>query len=371
MIYFNICNNYSYLLSAKHAETLVSEGFPVTFIRYKSQRNFQVNENELWKTIWLEGFPYINLRRPISSFYKNITNLKQLENISFCKNDIFFVAHEYELNVPLLAKKAKRSGAMVVLSDEAVGTYLSFVLEQLYPENIWNSRIQKFLYPLIYKDIYLLDGPFRMDDKWYDYFLLTYKINIKRNIKTIYIKHPLLDLDKSYELLPSRAMLLTSVPDEREQELIYWNVLEDLLPKLKSKFEKVYLKLHPGEYSDSRRDKREKSFALANKYGLEITENVIAESIISEYKTKYIISFYSSTLFNSIAFGCQPIFLCQFLEENKIVKFYNSILKGLNYNFIKSLDDINTNYNSGIRKEDLFEFNYSIADFVRDHLCKR
>lgn len=372
MIYFNVCNNFSYLLAAKYAEQLVPNGFPVTFIRYKSQRNFQVNENELWRTIWLEGFPYINLHKPINSFYKNITNLKQLESISFSKNDVFFVAHEYELNALLLAKKAKKSGAKVILTDEGI-EFQSFLINKLFPEPIWKYRVQKFLYPLIYKGIHLLDGPFRMDDKWYDYFLLTFKMKVERNIKTIYIKHSLLDLDRKYDLDSSAILFASSVPNDPAQVDLYWNMLENLIPKLKSKFKKIYFKLHPREYTDPYIYERQKSELLIDKYDLDlIKENVPVESIIPECRSKYIVSPLSTSLFNSVAFGCHPIFLYQFLllpnKKNKVFSIMDLMLKGLNYNFIKSLNDISPDYDCGIKKEDLFELNYSMADFVREHL---
>lgn len=374
MIYIPVSNNYSYLLATKYAEQLVPLGFSVTFIRYKSPRNFQVNENELWKTIWLEGFPYINLRRPISSFYKNIINLKQLENISFCKNDIFFVTHEYELNVLLLAKKAKKAGAIVILTDEGI-EFISFLINKLFPEPIWKYRIQKFLYPLIYRDIHLIDGPFYMEDKWYDYFLLNMKMKVERNIKTVYIKNPLLDLDKKYDMDSSSIILLLSAPNDPVQVALYWDMLENLIPKLKSKFKKIYFKLHPREYTPPYRYEGERSEMLAKKYDLDlIKENVLAESIIPKYKPKYTVSTLSTSLFNSIAFGCQPIFLYQFLllpnKKDKIFGAMDFILKELKYNFIKSLDDINPDYDCGVKKEDLFELNYTIADFVKNICIK-
>lgn len=376
MVYFNISNSLGYVLAKKHAEVFISCGFPVTFLRYRNERNILVEDNEQWKTIWLDGFPYINLYKPLSSAYKNITNIIQLSKISFHKNDILFVLEEYELNSLLLAKRAKKEKAIVILLDETLGVFIPLLIDKLFPESISMWRMQKFIYPLIYKNIRLLNGPFSMDDKCYDYFLPTYKIQVKRNIKTIYIRHPLLDLNKEYSLVSSRIILMTSASDDPKYEAPYWNNLEKLAPLLVKKFEKVYLKLHPREHTAPYRHERQRSIALACKYGLElIDKNITSESVIPECKAKYVVSFYSMALFNSIVFGCHPIFLYQFLlppnKKNKIFSVFDQMLKGLNYNFIKSLDDINPDYDCGIKKEDLFELNYSIKDFVREYLIKQ
>jgi len=369
MIYFTISNDLHYLIASKYAKEILTYGLPVTFIRYRDVRNFRIKEDEGWETIWLDGSPRFHLQRPIFTFYKHFHNFKQLANISFCKKDVLFILTEYELNNLLLAKKARRAKATTVLLDEGLGTFIINNYRISDYEFTYKHYIYQNLFSFFYRDIRLAGGPFRLNEKYYDYFLPTFKIKIKRNMNRIDIRHPLLNLASENNLSSSRILLLTSGIKDFSQKNIYQSILESLIPKLVDRFERVYLKLHPREYTNSYKSEREKAYILADKYKMVlIDENLPAESIIPRYRPKYVLSFLSNALLNCVAFGCQPFFLYSLLPKIKIWEVLDPILRDLNYNFIFSLDQIEPTYESGLKADKLFRFDYTILDFLRDIL---
>jgi len=99
---------------------------------------------------------------------------------------------------------------------------------------------------------------------------------------------------------------------------------------------------------------------------------------ISDYEFTYkhyirqsLFSLFSTALLNCVAFGCQPFFLYSLLPKIKIWEVLDSILRDLNYNFIFSLDQIKPTYESGLKADKLFRFDYTILDFLRDILKRK
>ena len=124
---------------------------------------------------------------------------------------------------------------------------------------------------------------------------------------------------------------------------------ENALRLMASRFEKVYLKIHPADVAE-RNDIFRFYTDLANEVNnIQIVQTVItANEAIEQLRPNVVVGSLGASMFDAFFFGCQPIFLFHLLPAMKEFEVCKLTLDGLGYAYIKSLDEIGPDYHCGV-----------------------
>jgi hypothetical protein len=106
-------------------------------------------------------------------------------------------------------------------------------------------------------------------------------------------------------------------------------------------FKEVYFKFHPREHSDI---KNKIESALSSFSNLIIIDGIQPiETTIESIRTKYAVSYVSTSLLNLIELGVQPIYifhLMQSTSSHKVATSLKPIIQSMGIRLVESLDEI-------------------------------
>jgi hypothetical protein len=284
-------------------------------------------------------------------FHENKKIFRKIDKeLCVSKNDILFAYTEYDLTNQYIIEKFNKSEAKVYLLEDGAATAYLFmsVKHKISIKNYIRTVVLKLLYGR-YNTRLLFDGNSifpMLKDRCINgacFYLIPTKIN--RNIKVYQIKNCIKKMDFSN---PNVAIFLNQdIYHFYEDFDNYLETLNNITRQLSITFDKYYFKFHPREPVDKIDQIRE---IITKNKGIIIDSKDTIEGIVSEYKPKYAVSFFSSSLINLAFMGIEPMFLHRFITDYKnkqVLKHFDSYLNSLNYNFISSVEQINPNYESG------------------------
>ena len=379
MIYFIVNNNLHYIWSSLILKEIleVKNKQEFSLIKFLPSALTMSDKDGLYKNIYVSQglfgsfWQLLNLKLE----YKIKNNLKK---IPLKKNDIIFLFTEYEIGNHYIVKRAKQSGSKVYIIDEGIGTYIINNYAHLFRGSSVKQRIIDYAIRYLngFRDSVRLTGnntlyfP-RLNDKYYDGYILFYNFPLRRNIPKIYLKFPALK-NKLAKLNPNSILILgEGLNDFYLTEKEYIDSLLSIARAAVQSFKYVYFKFHHGEirYLDTPNFKR--LIEELNNFKVKIInfdKPIAVENIISklDYPPKFIVSYICTALFNLFAAGCEPIFAYHLLRK-KYADFevLTALLESVHYNFISSYKDINPDYRSNLRLEKVYPSDMDVKDFYK------
>lgn len=354
MIYFLVNNNYHLIDVETHLDKLT--GVDIGLIQVPHTLNV-IERDSRYKKITI----FSKLVEKKSDYFNILKNRKIEESLNesldITHEDILFIYTEYELMNHKIIEHFYKSGAKIYIIEEGLASYIQF-----YGKFKTKMKIKMYIKDFLVKKIYRLkktrvmlfnNHPFYvMEDKIFNgvCFYFDSKKEMNREIKKILIKK---DIKKIPDLKKQCVIFLNEdLYNFYENFGDYSRNLNSLLEKLNCNFEKVFFKFHPREYNMP--DKLEKIKLIIKKYDkIEIidTKEPI-EKIVAEIKPAYAVSYISVALLNLYFMGITPIFAYSVLDNLNSLEIFEDIsdfLKNINYNILKSLSEINSNYTSNIK----------------------
>lgn len=380
MIYFIVNNNLHYIWAGLIFKEIleVNNKQEFSLIKFLPSALTMSQDDNLYKNIYVSQGLF-------GSFWQ-LLNLKlewriknNLKRIAFKKNDILFLFTEYEISNHYLVKRAKQSGSRVYIIDEGIGTYIINNYPHLFKGSSLKQRIIDYAIRYLngFCDSVRLTGnntlyfP-RLNDKYYDGYILFYNFPLRRNIPKIYLKFPTLK-DKITNLNPNSILILgEGLNDFYLTEREYIDSLLSVARAAVQSFKYVYFKFHHSEikYLDRQEFKRlRKELDNLKVKIIDFDKPIAVENIISklDYPPKFIVSYICTALFNLFAVGCEPIFAYHLLKR-KYADFevLTDLLESVDYNFIFSYEDIKPDYRSNLKLEKIYPSDMDIKAFYKE-----
>ena len=359
MIYVSVDNDHHsrLLLDLLNKYQVASD--EITFISHISPRNrILINENP--PQIKVMGHPlssgmgYRNFKTYVLSY---IHYFKLRSKFAFKKDDVLIIATEYQLNNAFLAKWMSKIGGLVYLFDEGIGFYFNnsaFHHGRISLKDRWYLLLYKLAFSITLIPAYPRKGfEGRMfsciDDRFVDGVYSRMRLPIDRPLKIFGYRNLLDDVQAEQNKDVGCVLVfggnLTSFGVGDEERVVMRKVIEDL----SRKFKKVLIKIHPGD-AVSRSGNYDFFHQIIQEHEnvSEVDNFITGNEAIKSYRPKIVIGALGATLFDSIFFGCQPIFLFHLLPSAPEFKVCEFFLNNLNYKFIKNIDDIGPDYSSGL-----------------------
>ena len=368
MIYISIDNNYHFEQASKLIHKLDLTRSEFVIIKHNSIRNTNIDETDL-EVVRLDGHPLSDGMSFKNIFaylrvYQKALRIKSI--LRFAKNDVLIIFTEYQLNNAIYAKEIKKAGGCVYLFDEGIGFYFN------------NSFLHKNSNPLkhfIFKYIFFLIGlpvvsknaqegiVFSIKDCFIDKVFLRMNIPINRNVPVN--ASPITDFeDKNFD--SKRIVIFFAANFDcfklKKEEM---DLASKTITHLLGAFSKVFIKIHPSDYHA-----KNDVFDFYNSFNDEklrlIDNSIDAVKAIELFKPEIVVGSMSTVLFDALSKGVEPVFTYHLLPHVKNFQVYTYTLANLGYNFIKSIDEISSEYKSGIDKHNLFGKSSSAIDLMED-----
>ena len=188
-----------------------------------------------------------------------------------------------------------------------------------------------------------------MSDNFFSGVCFSLPTSIKRNIPVYIInKKKFLnttDTDPSYAIFLNEP-LYSFYTDFNT----YLENLDFIFSQIGSNFKKIYFKFHPDEFESINSINIQKKLSKYNNIEF-LKTNRIIEDLTKDYDAKIVISYFCSALNNLLFYGLEPVYifhLVDFINNNTVFNQLKIYLNALNYNFIKSLNEITPEYKSNL-----------------------
>jgi hypothetical protein len=263
---------------------------------------------------------------------------------SFTESDILIMYTEFEVINQFIAHLVKKANGKVFVLDEGLGTYLTYSqkcetgvpAKQIF-KLLWSKHILGYSW---LKHLYI-DGIIspQMSDSMIDGLISYQQFDCIRNVPVKLINKPILKQlilnDNSCVFLNSDNYNFYTTWDCYISELVV------IMEHLCKHFKEVYFKFHPREHSDI---KNKIESALSSFSNLIIIDGIQPiETTIESIRTKYAVSYVSTSLLNLIELGVQPIYifhLMQSTSSHKVATSLKPIIQSMGIRLVESLDEI-------------------------------
>ncbi len=379
MIYFIVNNNLHYIWSRAILEKIskINTEEDFSLIRFEPSALTMAEHDDIYENVYRsQGFftSFWQLLNPIY-MYKVKQNIKR---IIFKKDDIVFLFTEYEIGNHYIVKRAKRKGAKVFIIDEGIGTYIINNYPYVFRGSSLKQRIIDYIirYAIGFYDSRRLTGTNllyfpRLDDKYYDGYILFYNFPLERSMPKVYVRFPGLKEELKNRDSNSILILGQGLNDFYLDDKEYIDSLLAILEVAAKSFRYVYFKFHHCEIKYLDRPEFKKLRKRLKELEIKIIDfdkPVAVENMIStlDHRPKFVVSYFSTALLNLFAVGCQPIFACHLLEK-KCVDFevVRTLLESVNYNFVSCYSDITPQYSSALTLDKIYTLDFTFQDFYK------
>lgn len=366
MIYISIDNDYHASLALLLVNCYNIPLVEVKIISHISPRNTILSDSGLNFQL-VEAHPLCagnSFKNPFT-YIKSIFHQLRIKRLfNFTSSDILIVTTEYELNNALFAKEIRRSGGKSYIFDEGIGFYFN---NSPY-HNTLTKKIDK-IYLSLYNAAFKLMGipayakkgqEGRMfaciSDVLINKIYSSMNLPISRQIPINGYRSMLNSAADCRQLNPEIAIIFSSnfeCFDLKEEEM---HLAELAIERMASTFSEVYIKVHP---SDCIAQNDVFNFYKSLKYkNVRLVDNSLtAVQAINNYRPAVVVGTMSTSLFDAMFLGCQPIFLFHLLPKIPEFGVYKFTLDNLSYQFISSLSDISPSYQCKVDIADLMHDN--------------
>lgn len=356
MVYLIVNNDFHIDNLLNHMDSLQEYDICVIRIPYNlTNECMTLSEN----VITIDS-PYKNLKKFINPF--NIMKTKRkVRNIKFSNEDTVIFLTEYDPINQYVVFVAKKNGAKTILLEEGVSTYynnISFLKESVTLKSVIKSTYLKYILGFKFVDVYK-NGSFlflKMKDIYIDEIVLYHAIELDRKINTNVINSSCV----RYDNLNKRKCLFLNQPIYQSYltSCEYLEEVNQIITALSGDFEIVYFKFHPRDSEDIKKSLKE---IISNFTNVSIvSEKYSLADTVDMYKPYFAISFFSDALFKLSLSGLSMVFLYPLipkLKEHSVLKRLSKVLEFMEYNHIKSIDEINLIDKIAINKNKLIKQN--------------
>lgn len=368
MIYFSVDNDHHaslVLLLVNFYNIPVAE---VRIISHVSTRNTIICDSGLnFQQVEIHPLCAGNSYKNPLTYVKSIFHQLRIRRLfNFTSNDILIVTTEYELNNALFVKEVRRSGGRAYIFDEGIGFYFN---NSPY-HNIHIKRIDKIylsLYNLAFKlmgiPAYAQKGQEgRMfaciSDALINKIYSSMNLPINRQIPIDGYRSMLSSAIGCRSLNRKIVIIFASnfeCFDLRKEEM---HLAGLAIEQMDGAFSEVYIKIHPSDYI-AQNDVFNFYKSLENKNVRLVDNSLTAVQAINFYRPAIVVGTMSTSLFDAMFLGCQPIFLFHLLPQIAEFGVYKYTLDNLNYKYISSLSDISPGYQCNVDVNNLMHNNES------------
>jgi hypothetical protein len=357
MIYISIDNDHHANLALFLVNNYNIPLVEVKIISHISPRNTIISDSGInYQPVEIHplcaGSSYKNPLTYVKSIFHQL-KIKRLFN--FTSSDILIVTTEYELNNALFAKEMHRSGGKVYLLDEGIGFYFN---NSPY-HNTRTKRINK-IYLSLYNVAFKVMGIPAHAKKGQEGRMFACISDVL--INKIYSSMNL-PISRQIPIDGYRSMLISATPcsqlkrgvaivfatnfecfDLKKEEM---HLAELAIERMASIFSEVYIKVHPSDYI-AQNDVFNFYRSLKYKNVRLVDNSLTAVQAIIQYRPAVVVGTMSTSLFDAMFLGCQPIFLFHLLPKIPEFGVYKFTLDNLRYKFIPSLSDITPSYQCNV-----------------------
>ena len=362
MIYISIDNDYHASLALSIIEDCQIPLAEVKFISTIGVRNTIIGASGLnFRPV--ESHPLCTgnyYRNPVTYVRSIVHQFKIKNSFNFTRNDLLIITTEYQLNNALFAEEMREVDGRTYIFDEGIGFYFN---NSPYHES-HTKRIDRFylaLYNLAFKlmriPAYAKKGQEgRMfgciKDNLVDRIYSSMNLPISRKIQIEGYRSVMKSVTNSSELKQEVAIFFATNFECFNLEKEEMHLAAQAIEQMSNQFSEVYIKIHPSDYNSKN---AVFDFYTSLQYdNVKLIDNSLsAIQAINIYRPAVVAGSMSSTLFDALLLGCQPVFLFHLLPA--IINFgvFKFTLSNLNYNFISSISEISPSYVCKVNADNL------------------
>lgn len=353
MIYFSIDNDHHASLAISLIARYKIPHSSVTFISHISPRNRIIGLSE-YNSHSIKGHPLcagLSYKNPKIYWLSFFHQLKIKGIFRFKPDDILVITTEYELNNAIFAKQVRNIGGRVYIYDEGIGFYFN---NSPYHDHQIKliDRFYLLLYTLAFKILgipaYAKKGQegrmfVCIKDVLIDKIYSSMNLPVNRKIPIDGYRNLLRLTPKFGKFNHNVAIIFSSNFECFNLKAEEMQLAALAIEQMAKNFSRVYIKVHPSDYI-AQNDVFFFYASLKYKNVKLLDNSLTAVQAINKYHPAIVVGSMSTSLFDAMLLGCQPIFLFHLLPKIENFGVYNFTLNNLNYNFITSISDISTNY---------------------------
>lgn len=356
MIYISVDNDHHGGLALS---LIRKHGFAteyVTFISHISRRNNTIPAS-IYKRHVIAGHPlsggggYKNLLSYIRSFFHQ----RQLNRaFNFSPDDTLLIITEYQLNNALLARDMKQSGGQVYLFDEGIGFYFNnspfhdtrvTALDKFYLQ-LYNLAFGLLSIPAYAKKGFEGRMYVRIKDAFIDRIYSRMRLPINRPGPIHGYRNFLASAEAGRQKNGNIAIFFANNLDcfgLKDEDL---EISASTVERMAASFEKIYLKIHPADWMEKNEIYDFYMRLVEAHDNIHLIDNALTgNEAIEQFRPRIVVGTMGATMFDAFFFGCQPIFLFQFLPTIREFDICRFTLDNIGYRYIKSIDEVAPNYN--------------------------
>lgn len=364
MIYISIDNDHHGAFALALIEKLRLSRDEITFISLNAIRNNIIPASGMAQRLvtchpLCDGSSYKNPLTYLRSFFHQVS-LNHAFN--FCADDILIINTEYQINNAFLARQMRKAGGLIFLYDEGIAFY--FNNSPYYDQHVTSSdRFFLTFYNLAFKALGIpasarkgFEGRMyvRINSAYIDKIYLRMRLPVSRKEPLQGYKNFLADTRFTESTDPETVIFFaTNLTDYglKDQEVL---LSQKVIERLSATFKNVLLKIHPADCAE-KNDIYLMYQSLVDKYPhVKIIDNsIVGNDAIRQFRPRVVVGTVGATLFDAFFFGCQTIFLFPLLDPVPEFDICRYTLNRLSYNFIRSVEEIRPEYQSGVHVESI------------------
>lgn len=364
MIYISIDNDHHGAFALALIEKLRLSPVEITFISLAAARNNIIPTSGMTQRVvachpLCDGSSYKNPLTYLRSFFHQV---RLNHSFKFCADDVLIINTEYQINNAFLAKQMRKAGGLVFLYDEGISFY--FNNSPYYDQHVTSGdRFFLTFYNFAFKVLGIpararkgFEGRMyvRINSAYIDRIYLRMRLPVSREGPLEGYRNFLADTRFTEPTDPETVIFfatnLTAYGLKDQEVLLSRKVIEHL----SATFKNVLVKIHPADCAE----KNDIYLMYQSLIGTHANVNLIDNSIVGndairQFRPRIVVGTVGATLFDAFFFGCQTVFLFPLLDLVPEFDICRYTLDRLSYNFIRSVEEIGPEYQSGVHVESI------------------
>lgn len=356
MMYISVDNDHHTSLALLViAKNLWSKG-DLLFIAHRSPRN-RIVETCGYSLEKVDIHPLcsgLSFKNP-SSYWKSWLHQTRLRrSFEFKPDDVLLVTTEYEINNALLARQMRRAGGQIYLFDEGIGFYFNnspfhdarvTALDKFYLQ-VYNLAFGLLNIPAYAKKGFEGRMYVRIKDAFIDRIYSRMRLPINRPGPIHGYRNFLASEEAVQQKNGNTAIFFANNLDcfgLKDDDL---EISASTVERMATSFEKIYLKIHPADWLEKNEIYDFYMHLVEAHDNIHLIDNALTgNEAIEQFRPRIVVGTIGATMFDAFFFGCQPIFLFQFLPTIREFDICRFTLDNIGYRYIKSIDEVGPNYN--------------------------
>lgn len=364
MIYISIDNDHQGAFALTLMEKLRLARDEITFISLNATRNNIVPASGMAQRLvtchpLCDGSSYKNPLTYLRSFFHQVRLSRSFE---FCADDVLILNTEYQINNALLAKHMRQSGGSIFLYDEGISFY--FNNSPYYDQHVTSGdRFFLTFYNLAFKVLGIpararkgFEGRMyvRINPAHIDRIYLRMRLPVSREEPIEGYRNFLADTRFTEPTDPETVVFFATnltAYGLKDQEVL---LSRKVIAHLSATFKNVLVKIHPADCAEKNDIYLMYQSLVGTHPNVKLIDNsIVGNDAIRQFRPRVVVGTVGATLFDAFSFGCQTVFLFPLLDPVAEFDICRYTLERLSYNFIRSVEEIRPEYQSGVHVESI------------------